>query len=358
MSIGRFFTIAAAMVSLACGAETRTFQNPLLPSGPDPWVIVHDGIYYFMSTTGVNLTIWKTRHIGDLKSAEKQVVWRPPASGPYSHDIWTPELHRFGDRWYIYFSADDGSNMSHRVWVLENATADPMSANWTLKGKIADPGDHWEIDGSAFQNRGRIYFIWSGWQGPDNGTQRIYIAALKNPWTMDGDRVLLSTPEHPWEKAGDLKAKHDLNENPGTYRRDPIHIDVNEGPEILQHGNRIFLTYSASACWTDFYELGMLTASAESNLLDPKSWKKSELPVFWESPDAHAFGTGHNGFFESPDGKENWIIYHANSQAGEGCGRDRSPRAQRFTWNADGSPNFGRPAPIGQALRSPSGELK
>ena len=33
--------------------------NPLLPSGPDPWVIVKDGVYYYMNTTGSNLTIWK-----------------------------------------------------------------------------------------------------------------------------------------------------------------------------------------------------------------------------------------------------------------------------------------------------------
>jgi len=46
-----------------------------------------------MNTTGVNLTIWRTRDVTDLHNAEK-VVWIPPAEGPYSHGIWTPELHR------------------------------------------------------------------------------------------------------------------------------------------------------------------------------------------------------------------------------------------------------------------------
>jgi GH43 family beta-xylosidase len=36
-------------------------------------------------------------------------------------------------------------------------------------------------------------------------------------------------------------------------------------------------------------------------------------------------------------------LYHANNQPGLGCGRFRSPRAQKFTWNADGSPNIGIP---------------
>jgi GH43 family beta-xylosidase len=87
---------------------------------------------------------------------------------------------------------------------------------------------------------------------------------------------------------------------------------VNEGPEILTHGDKMFLVYSASGCWTEYYALGMLTTSIDSNLLDAASWKKSTQPVFQSSPAAHAYGTGHNSFFKSPDGKEDWILYHAN----------------------------------------------
>src|SRR5690349_16067199 len=94
--------------------------NPLLASGPDPWVIYRDGFYYFMHTTGNGLTIWKTRNIEDLARAEKKVVWRAPESGPYSRDVWAPELHFLRGKWYIYFAADAGRNASHRIWVLEN----------------------------------------------------------------------------------------------------------------------------------------------------------------------------------------------------------------------------------------------
>jgi GH43 family beta-xylosidase len=118
---------------------------------------------------------------------------------------------------------------------------------------------------------------------------------------------------------------------------------VNEGPEILQHGDDIFLVYSASACWTDYYELGVLRAKSGANLLDPKSWTKYDHPFFQQDREAKVYGTGHNGFFLSPDGKENWIIYHANPEPGQGCGDHRSPRIQKFTWNEDGSPNFGKP---------------
>jgi GH43 family beta-xylosidase len=65
------------------------------------------------------------------------------------------------------------------------------------------------------------------------------------------------------------------------------------------------------------------------------------------------YATGHNGFFKSPDGKEDWIIYHANAGAHEGCGKDRSPRIQAFTWRPDGTPDFGIPVRAGVPLQAP-----
>ena len=56
---------------VACALGQNTFTNPLLPSGPDPWVEYHDGTYYYMNTTTKNLTLWKTRNMADLKFAEQ-----------------------------------------------------------------------------------------------------------------------------------------------------------------------------------------------------------------------------------------------------------------------------------------------
>jgi GH43 family beta-xylosidase len=186
--------------------------------------------------------------------------------------------------------------------------------------------------------------IWSGWEGENNGTQSIYIARLGKPWKVKGRRVRISTPEFSWERIGDF-AKPDAE---GLR-----HVNVNEGPEILKHDGKLFLVYSASGCWTDNYALGMLTADAKSNLLDPASWLKSSSPVFSGNPEGHVYAPGHNSFFRSPDGKQNWILYHANSNANQGCGKMRSPRAQPFVWNPDGSPEFGVPVPAGKPLPKP-----
>lgn len=318
-------TAPALGQAAASNTSARTLTNPLKSSGPDPWVVVHDGWYYYMNSTGSNLSIWKTQRIEDLANAKKTVVWTPPPGQAYSKELWAPELHWLNGKWYIYFAADAGRNEGHRIYVVENASPDPTSGTWTLKGKVADATDKWAIDATILEpstaTGGKMYLVWSGWDGDTNGTQSIYIAQMKDPWTIEGKRTRISTPEFTWEKVGDLDAMD------GRTIQDLPHVDVNEGPEVLEHGGKVFIVYSGSACWTNYYELGMLTASLGSNLLDTASWKKSTEPVFRQDPSGGAFGTGHNGFFTSPDGKENWIIYHANPASNQGCGDQRSPRS-------------------------------
>ena len=183
---------------------------------------------------------------------------------------------------------------------------------------------------------------WSGWEGDTNGEQDIYIAKMKNAWTIEGKRVRISSPSYYWEKNGDL---HDsIN---------PPHVNVNEGPQALEHGGKLFIVYSASGCWTDYYALGLLTFYGNGNLLDSFCWKKNPEPVFKQSKKNAVYAPGHNSFFKSPNGKDDWILYHANSSPGQGCGAFRSPRAQKFTWNGMGIPVFGEPVKEGQALEVP-----
>ena len=118
--------------------------------------------------------------MADLATAEKKVVWTPPATQPYSKDIWAPEIHFLRGKWYIYFAADGATNQSHRIWVIENSSPDPFQGAWEFKGKVAQASDKWAIDASVFENLDAV-MIWSGWEGDENGTQGIYIARLEAP---------------------------------------------------------------------------------------------------------------------------------------------------------------------------------
>jgi GH43 family beta-xylosidase len=336
----RYTSFLFFIVCLHVQAQT-TFTNPLRVLGPDPWVVKHGDTYYFTCSTGTDLQIIATKKMSQLSEAKPFTIWTTPASGSYSREIWAPELHYIGDKWYMYFAADDGNNDHHRIYVLENADADPLSAHWVFKGKVADETNKWAIDVSEFDYQGKQYLLWSGWEGDDNVSQNIYIAQLSNPWTIASPRVMLSTPQYDWEKKG--------SGNGLPY--------VNEGPEILKSPQgRLFLTYSASGCWTDDYSLGMLSLKAGGNPMKASDWTKSNTPVFTKSLENQVYGPGHNGFFQSADGKEDWIIYHANPASGQGCDGHRSPRMQRVLWRKDGTPDFGEPVKTGTIIKIPSGE--
>jgi GH43 family beta-xylosidase len=315
-------------------AEAGYFTNPLLPSGPDPWITRDGDTYYYMHTLGDRLALRRTRDVSTLAQAEEVTIWSPSASGPNALSIWAPELHRIDGKWYIYYSAaaSGHDDDDHRgVFVLENASADPLSGTWRDRGRVntARPG----IDGTVFAHGQRRYFVYSAYDGSDSVLR---IARMSNPWTITGDEVTLARPDLPWERQGGRQ--------------------ILEGPEFLPGPKGdLFLTYSASACWSDDYALGLLSAPAGSDPMDASAWSKSPRPVLAKAPENDVYATGHNGFFSSADGRENWIVYHANTGAGQKCTPRRSPRIQRFGWTADGRPDFPVPAAAGAPLAPPSG---
>jgi len=182
-----------------------TFTNPLVTSrdSADPWMVYHRGFYYFTATLdpGGGIWVWRSRTLAGLDSGVKVKVHTPDAK-ERARQIWAPELHLIGDRWYIYYTASDGVDENHRLYVLESRGRDPLGP-YSFKARVYDPG--------------------------------------------------------------------------------------------------------------------------------------------------------HDGFFKSPDGREDWIVYHGK-ETGEYTYRGRTARAQRFRWRADGTPDFGRPVPRGVPLRAPSGE--
>ena len=317
----------------------NSFRNPLLNSGPDPWIIRKDNVYYYTHTLGNRIALWKTTKVTELKNATAQTVWSAPASGSNSQNIWAPELHYIDNKWYLYYTAGSGDLSTQRTFALENAAADPTSGTWVDKGQIKDAAaDFFAIDGTVLSYNGQNYFLWSGHASTTDPTQHLYIARMANPWSLATQRYLISSPQLSWEKAGAPPA-------------------VNEGPQILINpAGRVLLIFSASGCWTDDYALGMMTLKEGGDPLNAADWTKSQAPVFTKNPSGGAFGPGHNSFFKSPDGTEDWILYHANPLSGQACGDNRSPRIQKFSWNADGTPNFGVPVSVNSSINKPSGE--
>lgn len=332
--LGWIILLAGVLLSPAVPAFAAKgmFTNPLM-SGADPSVVYRDGFYYLVQSDG-DIWVTKSATLTGLGSGTRVKVWSRAASGGLCCNVWAPELIFLNNRWYIYFAADDGNNANHRMYVIDSTGTNPQGS-YNPPKKLAAPTDRWAIDGTVLQkDNGALYFVWSGWEGTTNVQQNLYIAPMSSPTTISGERRLISQPTNAWERIGG-----------------PPYI--NEGPEILKRNGKIFIVYSASGSWTDDYCLGSLTTGSTADVMLAGSWTKSPGCVFWKN--TGAYGPGHNTFTTSPDGSEDWQLYHANTTSGTGW-NGRTIRAQRFTWNADGSPNFGRPLPAGTALAGPSGE--
>ena len=285
--------------------------------GADPWAVCADGQIYYTQTTGKEVKIWTAPTVAGLATARPVKVWKPSyREREASQHIWAPELHQIDGRWYIYFAADSGRNESHRMFVLESVGG-PLGP-YNLKGRVALPGeDRWAIDGTVLNWNGELYFAWSGWPGPEDGQQNIYIARMANPWTLTGEVGLISAPEFRWESW------------------------INEGPVFLSRGRSLSLIYSANKSWTDHYRLGRLDFSG-TNLVDPSNWRKYPKAVFdsVRSGTTPILAPGHCSFLQDEDGAD-WIFYHVARAPGSGWSRE--VRAQRFNWSADGIPDLGKP---------------
>lgn len=332
-------------------SETATFINSLKPAGVQVYAMFKDGWYYYMEEVVDKLVLWKTTDITDLKNAPSKTVWTPKDPSN-AHHLWGGEIHYIDGKWYIYYAAADNNMDNHQLYVLENSAEDPFEGEFIMKGRIStDKDDNWAIHPNVFTHKGKLYMTWSGWQSRRVNTEHqcIYIARMKNPWTLESDRVLLSKPEYEWERQWI---------NPDGSKT-AYTIYVNESPQFYKNhsGDKVFIFYSASGTWTPFYALGRLTADAGSDLLDPASWTKSERPVFKQSPENNVYGPGHCSFIPSPDLKEDYMLYDARRIENDPSGTtdSRSPRLQKIEWSEDGYPYLGVPLPESLRITKPSG---
>lgn len=314
------------------------FANPIVaavaPAGSaDPSVAFHAGRYWYCRSLGDRaIGIASAERLADIGQAEMQVVWRAEPGTAWSAEVWAPDLQFIDGRWYVYFAASDGDNRNHRMYVLASEGDDPAGP-YRFRGKLAAPTDRWAIDGLTVEHAGRLYFVWSGWRAPDDGfPQVLYVAPMSDPCTISGERVEIAAPDQPWERQG---------------------APLLEGPAPIYRDGRLHLAYSASASWTDDYAIGLLAFDG-SDPLDPAAWRKLPGPQLAACPEVRVYGPGHNSFVKSPDGQEDWIVYHAIDASGAGWA-GRSVRAQRIGWAACGTPVLGRPLGPGVPQPAPSG---
>ena len=297
----------------------------------DPYVYKHtDGTYYFTASLPDydGIALRKADKLFDLKDAPEKMIWKKHDKGIMSFHVWAPELHFIFGKWYIYFAAGDVDDIwAIRPYVLECRGDDPFNDEWIEKGMMQcsdeDPFSFraFSLDATVLENHGEYYFIWAEKVGVGKQISNLYIAKMESATKLSTVQVLLTTPDYDWERVG---------------------FWVNEGPAFIKHDGKIYMTYSASETGV-VYCIGMLSADENDDLLDPKSWTKSRMPVLKTSEELKIYGPGHNSFTVNDEG-EPVMIYHARTEA-EIVGNplynpNRHAMVMKVKWNESGEPEF------------------
>jgi len=272
------------------------YPNPLIMNRADPWIYKHtDGKYYFTATSPeydrIELRVSDT--LAGLDNASPRVIWKSHLDGEMSHLIWAPEIHYLFGKWHVYFAASQTTELhkqhntfQHRMYVI--CADEPVMGQWQELGQVETDLDTFSLDATVFESKGKTFCVWAQKDPAILGNSNIYIAEMANASSLLLPATLLTKPEYPWECSV---------------------IPVNEGPSVIRHDGRIFLTYSANATGPE-YCIGLLTSNEQDNLLDAASWVKHSIPVFMTSEENHKYGPGHNCFTYSEDGLTLLIVYH------------------------------------------------
>ena len=354
--------VAVALLGAALGHAVRVgadepgaprFRNPSIRSGfgSDENLIAVGGMYYLLENQSYDGAFWVYRAptLTGLDNGTKTKIWTAPACHPgtspaNSCELWQPELHYVAGSWYVYYAADDGPvqsgfNPNHRIFALKGGSdpTNPLSAKFRDVGAVANMPAEAAIDPTIVHTSADCgsdpagdYLLWGALtQTP---SEELHLARLTTPTAIDASQVVtISVPAPGWESAGGG-------------------VPIDEGPNVVTHGDRVNVLFSGGDIWTHNYAVG-LVSNPGGCVRNASSWVRApNNPVFQPANGVHAVGTV--AIVPSPDGTETWMMYQ-----GEDGTDEKTLRLQPITWNADDTPNLGTPVAATTDVVLPAGEI-
>ncbi len=331
------FEDGTTVYSSATEKQTFSPSNPLITTEQggcgDPWIVYHDGYYYHIYNRSDGVYISKASSLFEIGKRELEVrIHANSDSASETAGSWfAPELHYIDGVWYVYSAPAKTSDTSkHDMYVLtydgESPLADGENTVYTPRGFMTglNPKATLNIDGTYFEYNNKKYYVWS-----DQGSLKI--ANLEKDengfYTKLTDSVTLTYPMYDWEK--------------NVY-------SLNEGPAILEHNGKYFLSFSASDSQSDWYAIGILELVGDDPI-NPSNWVKWEEPVLKQDRELGIYGPGHNSFTKVLI-NGNWvdyIVYHCHNKSVvdkevSSAWYARTVQAQPVYWDIDGKPVFGK----------------
>lgn len=251
-----------------------TYKNPI-HIGADPFILLHEDKYYLYATNCMDE--------GYLVSVSDNLCdWEEMGFCLKKQDVigenrfWAPEVMYHNGKFYMAYSSEQH---------LGIAVSDSPLGPFTQKEKKWATGVG-AIDGHFFKDDdGTIYLFYVRQL---NGNQ-IFVAKLNDNLTeiIEETEKLIINPEEEWE----------VREKARTA----------EGPFVLKHEGKYYLSYSVNDYRSIYYSIG---CAVSEHPMGPYK-KLRGNPILCKNDNVN--GTGHHSFTTSKDGKELVCVYHTHN---------------------------------------------
>lgn len=293
------------------------YQNPFPISDiGDPYVMrAENGKYYLFCTSAADgYYCWRSDDL--VHWEDKKIKCYTYGKDAWAdHSFWAPEVVEYNHKYYMFYTAG-GKDISLRIGL---AVADQPEGPYedVYDHPLFDFG-HAAIDAHVFiDGDGQKYLYYSKDCSENEifGTRKSEIYGIKLSEDMMqtvGEPVRLLTPEQPWELA---------SSNPLW----------NEGPELIKHDGRYYLTYSANCYASKAYSVGYATADSP---LGPYE-KAAENPILTAGFYEGISGPGHHSMIYTPEEEALYFVYHTHTYPKEGGG-NRQVNLDRACFDEEG----------------------
>lgn len=265
----------------------------------DPQVVPYQGRYYIYATSASKgFRVFETEDL--IHVTDKGLCYDGGTWG--KNCFWAPEVLYHNDKFIMYYTARANEDEGHRISV---AVADsPLGPFNDIQDTPVFDFGYAIIDGSPFiddDGKGYLYFSRDCSKNIVDGhhTSQVYgVELTEDMLRPKGKPVLLSTPTEPYEK---------LSQN----------YLWNEGPAMLKHNGRYYLSYSANCYATHDYCVCYSTSTSPLGSFI----KAKENPIL-AKVEKVVSGPGHNAYFTTFE-NEIMTSFHIHSDYEKGGGDRR-----------------------------------
>ncbi|UOR07607.1 glycoside hydrolase family 43 protein [Hymenobacter aerilatus] len=325
---------ALALANQQALAAARTYTNPVYPgSFPDPFVLRHGKRYYAFGTTGQSRTT--DGRIFTLLTSDNMVDWRPqggvllPPPEAEGADFWAPEVVEHNGTFYMYYSKGGGaiaSSVGHRLYV---ATSPKPEGPYQQVAMLDVPESKFTIDAHAFRDTdGQWYLFYArDFTDTDNGYRPgtgLAVDKLVGMTKLAGQSRTVMRARHDW-------TVFEKNRTMPLYdNRTFAEWHTLEGPFVRRHNGKYYCFYSGANFLTDRYGVDYCVADTVMGPYQDTGSDKGARVL--HSIPGKVRGPGHHSHTMSPDGKTEYLVYHAWD---EGM-KERQLCIDKLLWTAQG----------------------